>query len=116
MNFPGLTRVVDGGNTVPTDTPNHKFFAFVEWRPIQQLAIVPSVDIEDKRWLQSAVNNTVYYRGGSLTLLNVKAAYQFLPDAMFEVGTTNLSDRNYVVEDGYHAPGRQYFANVRVTF
>lgn len=116
MNFSRLARVVEAGNTVPTDTPNHKFFAFLEWRPIEQLKIVPSVDIEDKRWLQSAVNNTVYYRGGSFSLLNVKAAYQVLPQALFEVGTTNLSDRNYLVEDGYHAPGRQYFANLRVTF
>jgi iron complex outermembrane receptor protein len=116
VNFSGLTRVIEGGNTVATDTPNHKFFGFMEWRPIEQLAIVPSLDIEDKRWLQSAVNNTVYYRGGSFSMLNVKAAYQFLPEAMFEVGTTNLGDRNYVIEDGYHAPGRQYFANVRVTF
>lgn len=116
MNFSGLTRVVEGGNTVPTDTPNHRLFAFAEWRPIAQLAIVPSLDIEDKRWLQSAANNTVYYRGGSFSLLNVKAMYQFLPQALFELGTTNLSDRNYVIEDGYHAPGRQYFANLRVTF
>jgi len=70
----------------------------------------------DIRWLQSAVNNTVYYRGGSYSMLTVKAAYQFLPDAMVELGTTNLSDRNYLVEDGYHAPGRQYFANLRLTF
>ncbi len=116
MNFSGLTRVVEGGNTVATDTPNHKLFAFIEWRPIEQVTIVPSLDIEDERWLQSAVNNTVYYRGGSFSLLNVKAAYQLLPQALFEVGTTNLSDRNYVIEDGYHAPGRQYFANLRVTF
>jgi iron complex outermembrane receptor protein len=116
LNFSGLTRVVEGGNTVATDTPNHKFFAFLEWRPLEQLTIVPGLDVEDKRWLQSAENNTVYYRGGSFSLLNVKAAYQFLPQALFEVGTTNLGDRNYVIEDGYHAPGRQYFANLRVMF
>jgi iron complex outermembrane recepter protein len=116
LNFSTLNREVLAGNTVPTDTPGHKFFAYLEWRPIEQLLIVPTVDIEDKRWLQSAVNNTVYYQGGSFTLLNVKAAYQFLANATFEIGTTNLSDRNYVVEDGYHAPGRQYFANLRWTF
>jgi iron complex outermembrane receptor protein len=115
-NYSRLARVVVGGNTVLTDTPRHTFFAFMEWRPIEPLKIVPSLDIEDKRWLQSAVNNTFYYQGGSFSVLNVKAAYQFLPDAMFELGVTNLGDRNYVVEDGYHAAGRQYFANLRVTF
>ena len=116
MNYSDLVRVVVGGNTVATDTPNHKFFAFAQWRPIPQLAIIPSLDIEGKRWLQSAVNNTVYYRGGSYSMLNAKAAYEFFPGATFELGSTNISDRNYVVEDGYHAPGRQYFANVRVKF
>ncbi|HWJ34633.1 MAG TPA: TonB-dependent receptor [Steroidobacteraceae bacterium] len=116
VNFSDLVRVTVAGGTVATDTPNQKFFGFVEWRPIQQLAITPSLDIEGKRWLQSAVDNTVYYRGGSYSMLNVKAAYQFLSDAMFELGTTNLGDRNYVVEDGYHAPGRQYFANLRFKF
>jgi outer membrane cobalamin receptor len=27
---------------------------------------------------------------------------------------TNLADQNYLIEDGYHAPGRQYFANLRM--
>ena len=33
-----------------------------------------------------------------------------------EIGVNNLTDRDYVIEDGYHAPGRTYFANVRVKF
>ncbi|MDB6085660.1 MAG: TonB-dependent receptor [Gammaproteobacteria bacterium] len=116
MNYSTLVRVTVAGGTVATDTPRQKFFAFMEWRPLRQLTIVPSVDIEGKRWLQSAVDNTLYYRGGSYSMLNVKAAYEFLPDATFELGTTNLGDRNYVIEDGYHAPGRQYFANLRFKF
>jgi iron complex outermembrane recepter protein len=115
-NFSGLTRVVGSGATVPTDTPNHKFFAFLEWRPVERLTVVPTLDIEDKRWLQNAVNNTLYYRGGSFSLVNVKAAYEFLRGATVEAGTTNAGDRNYVIEDGYHAPGRQYFANLRIHF
>jgi iron complex outermembrane receptor protein len=116
LNYSDLKREILGGNTVATDTPSHRLFAFAEWRPIEQLLIVPTIDIESKRWLQSAFNNNVYYEGGSFTLLNLKVGYQFTPQAMFEVGTTNLSDRNYVIEDNYHAPGRQYFANLRVTF
>ena len=72
--------------------------------------------MEGKRWLQSAINNTVYYRGGAFTLLNLKAAYQPLPSFTVEAGVANLADRNYLLEDQYHAPGRQYFANVRFTF
>ncbi len=116
LNYSDLKREVTGGNTVPTDTPPHRLFAFAEWRPIEQLVVVPTVDIESNRWLQSAFNNNIYYEGGSFTLWNLKVGYQFMPQAMVEVGTTNLSDRNYVIEDNYHAPGRQYFANIRVSF
>ena len=116
VNYSSLTRDVRAGGTVPTDTPNDKFFAFAEWRPIDKLAIVPSLDLEGKRWLQSAVNATYYYRGGSFTRLNAKAVYEFLPGATFEAGSTNIGDRNYVVEDGYHAPGREFFANLRFKF
>lgn len=116
VNYSHLVREVLEGNTVPTDTPNEKLFAFAEWHPVPKLTIVPSVDIEGKRWLQSAVNNTIYYRGASFTLFNAKAAYEFFPGATLELGSTNISDRNYVVEDGYHAPGRQYFANLRVKY
>jgi iron complex outermembrane receptor protein len=116
LNYSDLVREILAGNTVATDTPRHKFFAYLDWRPIEKLSIVPSIDIESKRWLQSAFNNNVYYEGASFTMLNLKISYQFLPQALVEVGSTNLSDRNYLIEDNYHAPGRQYFANVRVKF
>jgi iron complex outermembrane recepter protein len=115
-NFASLKRVVISGAVEPTDTPDHKLFAFTEWHPIAPLALVASVDIEDKRWLQSAVNSLLYYQGGSFTLLNAKGSYNFTSQASAELGVNNLTDRNYVIEDGYHAPGRTYFANVRVNF
>ena len=115
-NFSSLKRVVVSGAVEPTDTPDHKLFAFTEWYPIAPVSLVADVDIEDKRWLQSAVNSLLYYQGGSFTLLNVKGGYQITPQASAEFGVNNLTDRNYVIEDGYHAPGRTYFANVRVKF
>jgi outer membrane cobalamin receptor len=36
-----------------------------------------------------------------------------VPSWKVEVGVTNLADRNYATADGYHAPGREYFANIR---
>jgi hypothetical protein len=37
-------------------------------------AAVPDVDLARKRWLRNAVNNLVYYRGDSFTLVGLKAA------------------------------------------
>jgi hypothetical protein len=42
--------------------------------PLPKHAAVPDVDLGRKRWLRNAVNNLVYYRGGSFTLVGLKAA------------------------------------------
>jgi iron complex outermembrane receptor protein len=116
VNFSDLNRVELSGGAVQTDTPGQKTFAYLDWRPLPRLEVVPDVDIEGKRWLQNAVNNLVYYRGGSFTLVGLKAAYTPIEHVKVELGVTNLMDRNYVIEDGYNGPGREYFANVRVNF
>jgi iron complex outermembrane receptor protein len=115
MNYSYLARVVLSGSAVPTDTPNHKFFGFLEWRPVAVVAVVPTLDIEGRRWLQSATNPLTYYRGGDFAMLNLKVSYQPSEMLQAEIGSKNVSDQNYLIEDGYHAPGREYFANIRVT-
>jgi outer membrane receptor protein involved in Fe transport len=72
--------------------------------------------MESKRWLQNNVNNLVYYRGGSFTLVGLRATYNPVDPVKIQVGVTNLTDRNYVMSDGYNGPGREYFMNVRVNF
>ena len=116
MSFSDLTRVELSGGTVQTDTPGQKLFAYLDWRPLPRLEVVPDVDLESRRWLQSAINNLVYYQGGSFTLVGLKAAYNPIDPLKVELGVTNLMDRNYVIEDGYNGPGREYFVNVRVKF
>jgi iron complex outermembrane receptor protein len=115
INYSNLFRFVESGGTYPTDTPNQKLFAFLNWQPVPSLSLVPSLDIEGDRWLQSATIATRYYRGGAFSRVGFKGVYQFVPAASLELGVSNLTDQNYLIEDGYHAPGRQYFANIRVT-
>ena len=95
MNFSDLIRVELSGGAVQTDTPGQKFFAYLDWRPIPQLSLVPNVAIQSKKWLQGAVNNLLYYRGGSFTLLGLKASYNPIEKVTIELGATNLADRNY---------------------
>jgi iron complex outermembrane recepter protein len=83
---------------------------------LPRLEVVPDVDLESKRWLQSAINNLVYYQGGSFTLVSLNAAYNPIDPLKVELGVTNLMDRDYAIEDGYNGPGREYFLNVRVNF
>jgi iron complex outermembrane receptor protein len=116
INFSDLIRQELSGGAVLTDTPGQKLFAYLDWHPLPRLELVPDVDMESKRWLQNAVNNLVYYRGGSFTLVDVKAAYAPIDRVKVELGVTNLMNRNYAISDGYAAPGREYFLNVRVNF
>jgi outer membrane cobalamin receptor len=54
--------------------------------------------------------------GASVTALGLKAAYRPMEPVTIELGTTNLMDRDYVIEDGYNGPGREYFVNVRMSY
>jgi iron complex outermembrane receptor protein len=116
MNFSDLVRVQLSGGAIATDTPGQKFFAYLDWHPIPQFSVVPNVDTESKRWLQNAVNMQAYYRGGSFTLIGLKASYKPVEPVTIELGATNLADRDYVIEDGYNGTGREYFLNLRVTY
>lgn len=113
--FSQLHREQLSGAVVPVDTPDQRLFAWLDWHPLPAVSLVPSVDLTGQRWLQNAVNATVYYRAGSFALLGVKAAYRASDGLSLEAGVRNLTDRNYVIEDGYNGPGRQYFAGLRAT-
>ena len=93
-----------------------KLYLYADWQPIDGLSIVPSVEWESKRWLASAWVATLYYRGGDRTVTNLKANYRFTDNLEAEIGVNNLFDANYEIEDAYHAPGRNFFTNVRMTF
>jgi outer membrane cobalamin receptor len=54
--------------------------------------------------------------GASVTALGLKAAYRPMEPVTIELGTTNLMDRDYVIEDGYNGPGRECFVNVRMSY
>jgi iron complex outermembrane receptor protein len=114
VSWSALTRIeLAGSTTPPTDTPSHRLFAFLDFRPVSQLTLTPSVDMEGSRWLQNAVNATLDYHTGSYAVAAFKASYEPAAGISLDIGASNLLDRNYLLEDGYHAPGRQYFANVR---
>ena len=116
INYPYLNRDVLSGNYTATDTPGYQVFLFLDWRAIPSLEMMLSLDSQGERWLQSATNNLLYFRGGKFTRMGFKIASHPTPTLMAEIGTKNLTDQNYLVEDGYHAPGREYFLNVRMTF
>lgn len=115
-NYSFLYRQVLNHIAVATDTPRNKVFTYANWRPVEGLSVVPSVELDGKRWLQSAANTSYYYYGGDAVVANLKAAYDLTHAVQVEAGVNNLFDVNYVIEDGYNAEGRNFFTNVRVKF
>lgn len=115
-NYSYLMRQVLNHVAVATDTPRHHVFGYVDWRPLEGLSVVPSVEFNGKRWLQSAANMNTYYRGADAAVANIKIAYDITKAINIEVGLNNIFDTNYQIEDGYNAEGRNIFTNLRVKF
>lgn len=115
-NYANLLRTVPDKSTILVDTPRHKAFAYVNWKPVDGLSVVPSVEVGGERHLQKANPNTMYFDGGEYVVANLKAGYQFTGQVYAEAGANNLLDANYKISDGYHEEGRNFFANLRVTF
>ncbi len=113
FNYSYLVRDFLEGGGVATDTPREHFFAYATWRPLHSISVTPTFEVEGRRWLQNAVNATVYYRSGAYTLLGLKAGWQQTQQLNFEMGVKNLTDRDYLIEDGYNGTGREYFVNLR---
>ncbi|HEY4339506.1 MAG TPA: TonB-dependent receptor [Steroidobacteraceae bacterium] len=115
LNYSYLVRDFLEGGGVPTDTPTEHFFAYATWHPLASISVTPTFEVEGRRWLQNAVNATVYYRSGAYTLMGLKAAWQPTEQLNVEMGVKNIADRDYLIEDGYNGPGREFFVNLRYT-
>lgn len=111
--------------TVPvfslTDVPNNKAFAYVEWKPIDKLTIVPNVDIASSRvtldtFVPTAPTTVRYYRTGDYVVANIRVDYEVLDGVTLGVGARNLFDENYTLTDGFPEAGRSFYASVRAKF
>lgn len=98
-----------------TNIPRHKAIVYADWEAVSAVHVVPSVEVASERWLQNSYTNA-YYRGGDMGVANLKLSYQPLSNLTMEVGANNIFDADYTTTDGYPEEGRNYFANVRVTF
>jgi iron complex outermembrane receptor protein len=103
-----------------TDVPDHKAFAYLNWRPLAGLEIVPSVEFAlDRTTVTPASANglaPVYYDTGDYVQAGLRVDYAVLPQVTLGVGARNLFDADYVLTDGFPEPGRSLFASVRAKY
>jgi iron complex outermembrane receptor protein len=102
-----------------TGVPAITGFGYVSWRPLVDLTVTPSVQIAGSRVTQSVSSsapNYVYFQTGAYALLNVQVEYKAFDNLSFFAGGKNLTDRLYVLTDGYPEPGRTFYFGAKATF
>jgi len=100
-----------------TDVPTHKGFAWLSWKPLAALEVLPSLELaSDRTTVTPASANglaPVYYDTGSYALLGLRVNVQVLPQVELGAGVRNLLDDSYVLTDGFPEPGRTFFLTAR---
>jgi iron complex outermembrane recepter protein len=96
----------------PTDTPEHKAFAYLVYNPIPMLDLIASVVYEGSRVSESTGERPV----DSFTVANLKGSWEFRSDWIAELGVNNVLDEDYAYDEGYPEPGRNFFLNLHYRF
>ncbi|MBF6651017.1 TonB-dependent siderophore receptor [Methylobacter sp. BlB1] len=96
----------------PTDTPRHKIFTYLEYQPVQYLRLLASAEYNGKRY-----SNTTGTRiAEDFVVGNLKATFIATEQLSAEFGVNNVADQNYAYEEGFPEPGRNYFANLNLSY
>jgi len=98
-----------------TDTPRHRLFAHVSWKPDAQWEVLGTLEAESGRYV-SYSSSEPYTRLAGFGILGLKGIWTPRKDISLEAGVRNLTDRNYELADGYPMPGRVWFANAMYRF
>jgi iron complex outermembrane receptor protein len=97
---------------LPLDTPQNKVFAYMQYTPIQDVAIVLSTLHESGRF--SATDGT--RQTDTYNTVDFKAVWQALPKLKLEAGGRNLSDQLYALEEGFPEAGRSWFLSFTLDY
>ena len=100
-------------NSIVTDIPKHKFFAYMDWKIVPNVSFYVSQEAEHGRYYLDS-GDAVKLSGFGNT--NAKVTYNVTDRFTVEVGVSNLFDKNYYYEAGYPEEGRMFFSNLRYKF
>ena len=97
--------------------PDHKLFAYVDWKVTDAIRVTPSIEAASKRWTvtsSSLVNPPRFYRTGDYLLANLSVEWSVTDKVDVIVGGRNLTDQNYQLVDGFPEEGRSFFVDLRM--
>lgn len=95
-----------------TDTPEHKFFVWLDWRFAPAWNLTASARHESERISTS----DGLFGTGDFTVADLKVGFELRNALRLEAGTRNLFDENYAYDEGYPEAGREWFVNANYRF
>lgn len=103
-----------------TDVPEHKGFAYLSWKPVSRVTVLPSLDFASDRWTVTPATangfSPTYRRTGSYAVANLRIDFELAEGIELGVGARNLFDDYYMLTDGFPEAGRSFFASARARF
>jgi iron complex outermembrane receptor protein len=103
-------------NFQPIGVPDVKVNLFAGYRPIPELTLTPSLQVDGTRWSATDIAPIIYYRTGSFVVANMNAEYQVTKNLKFFAGARNIFDTAYTLTYGFPEPGRSFYLGVKATF
>jgi len=103
----------------PIGVPDLKINLFAGYRPLPNLTLTPSLEINSSRWTSSTQalgGFNLYYRTGAVALVNFQGDWQVTPNIKLTAGVRNLFDQLYKMTDGFPEPGRSMYVGAKATF
>jgi iron complex outermembrane receptor protein len=94
-----------------TDVPNNKIFGIIDFQPKKRIDFVVSAEYNTKRYSTSYGNESPEFM-----LFNSQISFGFVKYLTIEAGVNNIFDKNYSLEEGYPAPGRNYYVSLSFDF
>ncbi|WP_040976199.1 TonB-dependent receptor plug domain-containing protein [Necropsobacter massiliensis] len=108
-NYTYIRVKLHDSDTMATDVPKHKFFAYADWKLLPQLSFYISQSAETGRYSGDG-------RLPGFGITDVKLTYDVNAQLKFDIGVGNVFDKNYYYADGFAEEGRVYFTNLKYSF
>lgn len=108
------------GTVVPvfelTDVPAHKGLLYLDWKPVPQLRVLPSLELASSRTTSTTASPPVYYQTGTYVLGSLRVDYAIREGLELGIGVRNILDRNYTLVDGFPEQGRSFLLSLRAGY
>lgn len=97
-----------------TDLAKHKGFIWADFKFMPKFSIYISQELSSGTY--SDIGNKNYIKNPGFGVTNLKLSYLPTSNLSFDVGISNLFDKNYSYSEGYPEDGRLFFSNIRYKF